>query len=233
MENISICISHLFATSVIYPLMRFPMAWDSVDSGEVFHSRSMEVVMRLPKFFPLASLAAVALAGCQATPTSLPMAEPDPAAECHWSIIPGSLDLNDVATALEKRDFLIRDTDTDLGVVYAEHAERAIYHNADAIRPRVGIGIGVGRGVSVGSGVGVGFGGWGWGMDDATRIERVSVALSDSEVRVSRDIRLFDWNGDLREFRSASDANFCVALRQDMTPMNSSGSSMDNTGEAP
>lgn len=59
----------------------------------------------------------------------------------------------------------------------------------------------------------LGFGG-GPGIDEATRVERVSAVVAEREVRVTRDIRLIDWRGDLRESRSASDADFCRDLRR-------------------
>lgn len=155
------------------------------------------------------------LAGCQTAPTSMPVAEPAPSASCHWTITPGSTSLAEVVDVLENRDFLVRDTDTELGVVSADRAERAVYHNADAIRPHIGGVIVGGSGgyIGVGTGVGIGIGGGRGTIDDATRIERVSVAVGETDVRVTRDIRLYDWAGDLRESRTASDAQFCQDFR--------------------
>ncbi|MGQ7248784.1 hypothetical protein ACUN9Y_15785 [Halomonas sp. V046] len=192
--------------------------------------------MRMPKSMPpirrsrassaLVSLSVIgvtlAMAGCQATPTDLPQAQPAVSTSCEWSPAPGSVAMTDVVAALERRDFLVRDTDAALGVVSAERVERATYHNADAVRPQLGGFVlgGSGGRVGGGVGVGVGFGGGGWGgwgtIDDATRVERVSVALDAERIRVTRDIRLFDWRGDLRESRTASDSEFCVALRNDL-----------------
>tara|TARA_B100000678_G_scaffold249926_1_gene224461 strand:- start:88 stop:519 length:432 start_codon:yes stop_codon:yes gene_type:complete len=138
-------------------------------------------------------------------------------------VVAGSVSLADVVTVLEGRDFLVRDTDTALGVVSAEKTERTTYHNADAVRPRLGGFVLGGSGGHVGAGVGVGFGSWGWGTnDDATRVERVSVALDGQDVRLTRDIRLFDWTGQLRESRTASDADFCASVRQQLASVASS-----------
>lgn len=157
------------------------------------------------------------LGACHSTPQQMPVAEPAPSSGCQWPVVAGSVSLADVVTVLEGRDFLVRDTDTALGVVSAEKTERTTYHNADAVRPRLGGFVLGGSGGHVGAGVGVGFGSWGWGTsDDATRVERVSVALDDQEVRLTRDIRLFDWTGQLRESRTASDADFCAAVRQQL-----------------
>lgn len=155
------------------------------------------------------------LAGCQTAPTRMPVAEPAPAANCHWTIPPGSTSLAEVVAVLENRDFLVRDTDTMLGVVSADRAEYTVYNNADVFYPRFGGVIFGGSGgyIGVGSGVGFGIGGGPGFVDDATRIERVSVAIGDTDIRVTRDIRLYDWAGELRESRTASDADFCQDFR--------------------
>ncbi|MBY5985659.1 hypothetical protein KUW18_16325 [Halomonas sp. DP5Y7-2] len=157
------------------------------------------------------------LSACQTTPQQMPVAEPAPSQACQWPVVDGAVSLADVVAVLEGRDFLVRDTDTALGVVSAEKTERTTYHNADAVRPRLGGFVLGGSGGHVGAGVGVGFGSWGWGgSDDATRVERVSVALTDQQVQLTRDIRLFDWTGQLRESRTASDASFCTSIRQQL-----------------
>lgn len=176
----------------------------------------------------IAASLALVLSGCQVAPSSMPVAEPAPAASCHWAITPDSVDLADVVNVLENRDFLVRDTDTTLGVVSADRAERAVYHNADAMRPHIGGVVVGGSGgyIGVGTGIGIGIGGGGWGtVDDATRIERVSVAVADTDVRVTRDIRLYDWAGELRESRTASDAHFCQDFRAQLEgrPVSTSG----------
>lgn len=42
------------------------------------------------------------------------------------------------------------------------------------------------------------------------------MALTDQQVQLTRDIRLFDWTGQLRESRTASDASFCTSIRQQL-----------------
>ncbi|WP_275286782.1 hypothetical protein [Halomonas elongata] len=157
----------------------------------------------------------LALVGCQATPTRMPEAEPAPAAACHWPVNEGAVPLARVVEVLESRDFLVRDTDTSLGLVSAERAERTLYHNAVDPQPRFGGFLfgGSGGHVSSGVGLGIGFGGGGAASEEATRIERVSVVVGSESVRVSRDVQLYDWRGQLRQSRTASDADFCHELR--------------------
>lgn len=154
------------------------------------------------------------LAGCQVTPTTLPVAEPAPAAECRWPAGPGD-SLARAVTALETEGFLVRHTDASLGLVSAERARNTIYHDHGVERlPRFGGFVLGGSGGHVASGVMIGIGsGIGPATDEATRIERVSVVVGERQVQVSRDIRIFDWRGELRESRSASDAAFCRDLR--------------------
>lgn len=157
-----------------------------------------------------------ALAGCQVTPTTLPVAEPAPSAECRWPVASGD-SLARAVSALEAEDFLVRHTDATLGLVSAERARTTIYHDHGVERlPRVGGFVLGGSGGHVASGamLGIGIGGGiGPATDEATRIERVSVVVGEAQVQVSRDIRIFDWRGELRESRSASDAAFCRELR--------------------
>jgi len=159
------------------------------------------------------------LAGCQATPSTLPAAEPRPAAECRWPLgdrAPRPL-VRAAVDALEAEGFLIRHTDLALGLVSAErtrilpgYGDR--YDGWETRGMFGGIGIGGGRG-GVSSGVMIGFGGVGSLTRDATQLERVSLLAGDGEVRVSRDIQVIDWRGELAEARSASTAEFCQRLR--------------------
>lgn len=173
---------------------------------------------------PLAAcLAALLLAGCQVAPTTLPAAEPRPAAACTWPLeeqAPRAL-LRAAVTALEAEGFLIRHTDLDLGLVSAERSRilPGYGDRHDGWDSRWegrgvfgGLGIGGGRG-GVSSGVMIGFGGVGSLTRDATQLERVSLLAGDGEVRVSRDIQVIDWRGELAEARSASTTEFCQRLR--------------------
>ncbi|MFQ3789470.1 hypothetical protein [Halomonas sp. A29] len=162
------------------------------------------------------------LAGCQATPTVLPSAEPRPAAECRWEadgIEPREW-VRRALNALEADDFVVRNTELALGMVSAERT-RTIpgygdrYDSWERTGFFGGFGLGGGRGVS--SGVMIGFGGAGGSItQDATQLERVSVVADPGWVRVSRDIQVIDWRGELRESRSASDTAFCRSLHQAM-----------------
>lgn len=162
------------------------------------------------------------LAGCQTTPSVLPSAEPRPAAECRWEA--GDVESREwvrrALDALETEDFVVRDTELALGVVSAERT-RTIpgygdrYDSWERTGFFGGVGLGGGRGFS--TGVMIGFGGAGGSItQDATQLERVSVVADEDWVRVSRDIQVIDWRGELRETRSGSDAAFCASLRQAM-----------------
>lgn len=159
------------------------------------------------------------VAGCQTTPSTLPVAEPRPAAECRWTIGDGAIQplVRAAVEALEADGFLIRHTDLALGLVSAERtrilpAYGDRHDRWDSRGMFGGIGIGGGRG-GVSSGVMIGFGGVGSLTRDATQLERVSLLAGDGEVRVSRDIQVIDWRGELAEARSASTAEFCRGLR--------------------
>ena len=159
------------------------------------------------------------VAGCQTTPSTLPVAEPRPAAECRWTIGDGAIQplVRAAVEALEADGFLIRHTDLALGLVSAERtrilpAYGDRHDRWDSRGMFGGIGIGGGRG-GVSSGVMIGFGGVGSLTRDATQLERVSLLAGDGEVRVSRDIQVIDWRGELAEARSASSAEFCRRLR--------------------
>lgn len=168
---------------------------------------------------PVIGLAALLLAGCQTVPSTLPVAEPRPAAACSWPLgeqAPRAL-LGDAVAALEAEGFLIRHTDLALGLVSSErtrilpgYGDR--YDRWDRRGVFGGIGIGGGRG-GVSSGVMIGFGGVGSLTRDATQLERVSLLAGEGEVRVSRDIQVIDWRGELAEARSASTTEFCQRLR--------------------
>ncbi|MBB3192288.1 hypothetical protein [Halomonas cerina] len=155
------------------------------------------------------------LAGCQATPSTLPQAEPLPAEACHWPAPEAArnVTLDAVASALEEEGFLIRHTDTGLGLVSAERSQRTFYHyHGIDPWPRLGGFVLGGRG-HVASGVMLGIGtGIGPVTDEATRVERVSVMVGEQTLQVTRDLRLFGWRGDLVESRTASDADFCQRL---------------------
>ncbi|MFG6176810.1 hypothetical protein ACGTN6_06185 [Halomonas sp. THAF12] len=151
------------------------------------------------------------LAGCQAVPSQLPVGEPAPAEACRWersSDVPPAT-LNRVVAALEADGFLIRHTEASLGLVSAERSERTVFHGA----PEPDIFVLGGSRSRFGHGVFIG-GGFGVGVldDEATEIQRVSVVVGADTVRVSRDIQLFDWRGELRRSRTASDASFCREL---------------------
>lgn len=169
------------------------------------------------------------LVGCQAAPTALPMAEPPPAAECRWE--GGGLAseewLRRALTALERDGFVIRHTETALGLVNAERTRTVPGYGDFYDRERVGVfggyGVGGGRG-GLSTGVMIGFGGVAGSITrDATRLERVSLVADGDWVRVTRDIQIIDWQGEIRETRSASDTDFCLSLRNAMAAIDTRG----------
>lgn len=163
------------------------------------------------------------LAGCQTTPSALPSAEPRPAPECRWSA--GGADTESLlrrsVAALEAEGFTIRHTDLTLGLASGERTRTLPGYGGfhDPWWDRRGpfghyIFAGGGRGgFSGGARVGFGAGYYGGMTRDAAELERVSVMVGE-EVRVTRDIQLFDWRGELRQTRSGSVADFCLRLRQ-------------------
>ncbi|NWN82123.1 MAG: hypothetical protein HLX48_03870 [Halomonas sp.] len=171
---------------------------------------------------PWPLLAMLALVGCQSVPATLPVADPPPAPACHWSsaAVPADEILRRAVVALENDGFLIRHTATAPALVSAERTRILPgYGSRDDGWGRHGVfgGIGLngGRG-GFGGGVMIGFGGVGSLTRDATELERVSLLVSGSEVRVSRDLQVIDWRGELAEARSASTDAFCGDLRRAM-----------------
>lgn len=162
----------------------------------------------------LATLLGLVLAGCQLTPTELPVAEPSPHDSCRWEL-PGhtpAMTLAQVATALESEDFLVRHADPQLGLVSAERSSPTFFQSRVDPWPRLGGFVMGGSGGGFHSGVGIGIG-MGTYRDDATLVERVSVLVEGKQVQISRDLRIFDWQGELGESRTGSDEAFCRSLR--------------------
>lgn len=156
------------------------------------------------------------LVGCQTPPSTLPQAEPPPDAACRWPAPEGARNatLEAVASVLEEEGFLIRHTDTGLGLVSAERIRRTLYHyHGIDPWPRMGGYVLGGSGGHVSTGVLLGVGaGMNPVTDEATRVERVSVVVDEQMLRVTRDLRLFGWRGDMVESRTASDGEFCRRL---------------------
>ncbi|WP_445158666.1 hypothetical protein [Halomonas sp. E14] len=168
----------------------------------------------------------IMLAGCQAAPSVLPAAEPRPAPECRWEAgdTPAPDWVRRALTALENEGFVVRHTALGLGLVSADRTQvlpaYGDFHDdweGSGFYGGYGVGVGGGRG-GFSTGLMIGFGGGvGSVTRDATRLERVSLVADADWVRLTRDIQVIDWRGDLRETRSASDADFCLRLRQVMT----------------
>ncbi|MCG6659727.1 hypothetical protein HOP52_18415 [Halomonas campisalis] len=159
------------------------------------------------------------LAGCETTPSALPAAEPSPAAECRWEA--GEVSsvewVRRAAAVFEGEGYEVRHTDPALGVISVERRRRVPGYGDPYdswSRPTWFGSYGVGRGGGFSTGVMVGFGSVGYMRGDATRLERVSLVADGQAVRISRDIQVIDWQGDQRESRSASDADYCRQLRE-------------------
>lgn len=169
------------------------------------------------KVIPISMTCLLALAGCQTVPDRLPQAEPGPAAACAFPVHQAADSLAAVTRAvdvLEEWGFSLDATDTRLGLVSASRERELVgyYDRYDYYSPygsgfRLFGGMGVGRGSSIGLGVGGRFGA-GVGQTP-TEVERVSVLVSDAQLRLSRDIRRFDHFGEQREAYSASNDDFC------------------------
>ncbi|ATJ81269.1 hypothetical protein ACFPTY_18805 [Halomonas beimenensis] len=154
------------------------------------------------------------LVGCQSLPSRLPEAEPAPSAACRWPVQADRppATLTRVVAALEEEGFLVRHTAPALGLVSAERAERTFYPGH--VEPDIGAFVLGGSHGRRGGGVWLGLGaGFGTLSDEATEVERVSVVVGET-VQVARDIRLFDWRNELVRSRTASDATFCLDLRE-------------------
>ncbi|MGO1913623.1 MAG: hypothetical protein ACTH04_03805, partial [Halomonadaceae bacterium] len=173
------------------------------------------------KSIPISLTCVLALAGCQVVPDRLPQADPAPAASCYFSIDTPSNALATQKTSLETSvdvltewGFTLNSTDTALGLISASR-ERALHGYYDRYDNAYGYGrdmrvfggLGIGRGSGIGFGIGGGFGG-GIGQQPV-EVERVSLLVNDTDIRISRDIRRFDHVGDLRESYSASNDDFC------------------------
>ncbi|WP_346796300.1 hypothetical protein R5M92_12615 [Halomonas sp. Bachu 37] len=165
------------------------------------------------------------LAGCQMLPDRLPQAEPPPAQACRWSeTVPAETILNTGVEVLTGWEFDLDSSDIPLGVITASRVrQRAGLYPGYDLYDRFGSGthvfggFGFGRGGGFSTGAMLEFGGR-TGVEHEDR-ERVTVLVergAENLVRVSRDIRRFDHFGDLRESRSASDAEFCQRLRDAM-----------------
>ncbi|MFG6665882.1 hypothetical protein ACGK9R_02095 [Halomonas sp. HNIBRBA4712] len=166
------------------------------------------------KSLPIGLACLVALAGCQTVPDQLPRAEPAPAPACHFStqgVASDALFRQSVAL-LERWEYQLDTTDAALGLVSASKERELIgYYDPYDSYYGVGSGIRVFSGVGLGRRSSIGLGlGFGDGIGQRpVESERVSVLVSDGDVRLSRDIRRFDQLRDLRESRSASDDDFC------------------------
>lgn len=165
------------------------------------------------------------LAGCQVLPDRLPQAEPPPAQACRWSeTAPAETILNTGVEVLTGWEFELDSSDVPLGVITASRVrQRAGLYPGYDLYDRFGSGThffgGFGYGWRSGFATGamLEFGGR-TGVEHEDR-ERVTLLVEEGEeniVRVSRDIRRFDHFGDLRESRSASDADFCRRLHDAM-----------------
>lgn len=167
------------------------------------------------KSIPISLACFLALTGCQVVPDQLPQAEPAPAASCYFPSA-NERALEASVDVLTEEGFTLNSTDTALGLISASR-ERPLHGYYDPYDNAYGYGRGMrlfgGLGIgSGGSGIGFGVGGIGFGGgvgQQPVEVERVSLLVHDAHIRISRDIRRFDYVGDLRESYSASNDDFC------------------------
>nr|WP_299243628.1 hypothetical protein [uncultured Halomonas sp.] len=170
---------------------------------------------------PILPVIALALAGCQSLAPADPLAhnaEPLPA-PCTWTRndqASRELWLRATVEALEARDYVIRYTDTPLGLVSAERRTRQPGLGA-VDRPILGgssVWGSVGRrsGFSIGFGTGFGGGIGGGYHDDPIEIERLSVIIDEQNVSITREASIVDPGGYVVDSRSRNHSEFCREL---------------------
>ncbi|SDN51557.1 hypothetical protein [Vreelandella arcis] len=176
------------------------------------------------KLTPFSFVCLLALGGCQAVPSSLPRAEPPPAAACYFPIdAPSTLTAS--VDVLTEWGFSLDASDTNLGLLSASRTQELHGYSDLYASPRFRSGsalhlfggLGIGGGTRLGIGLGGGFG------QPPIEVERVSLLWDQRHMRVSRDIRRFDQYGSLREGRSASTESFCQRLQHALSAQTATG----------
>lgn len=155
------------------------------------------------------------VAGCQGVGYQDPLGrEPAPLpVACSWprdGDAPREEWLRAAIATLEARNFTIRNTDVELGVVSAERTTRLPGLGA-VDRPWFGgsaLWGSLGRSSGIGIGYGVRFG------DDPVQIERLSVVVDDDDVRITRDSSVVDPGGYLVDARPDNRAGACRELSE-------------------
>lgn len=156
----------------------------------------------------------MALSGCQSMTPQDPLGR-DPRvlpAECSWSRDDDASRqqwLRVAVNVLEERDYTIRHTETQLGVISAERTTR-LPGLGSVDRPWFGASslwgsFGYHSGLSLGYGVRFG--------DDPVNVERLSMLVGEQDVHVSRDSRVTDPDGYLIDARPDNREPFCRELR--------------------
>ncbi|WP_227367418.1 hypothetical protein [Halomonas sp. M20] len=170
---------------------------------------------------PILPVIALVLTGCQSLAPADPLAsnaEPLPA-PCTWTRndqASQALWLRATVEALEARDYAIRHTDTQLGLVSAERRTRQPGLGA-VDRPILGGSsvwgsVGRGSGFSIGFGTGFGGGVGGGYYDDPIEIERLSVIIDEQNVSITRGASIVDPGGYVVDSRSRNRGEFCREL---------------------
>lgn len=156
----------------------------------------------------------MALSGCQSMTPQDPLGKAPRTlpAECSWPR-DGEASrqqwVRAAVDALEEREYTIRHTETQLGVISAERTTRLPGLGA-VDRPWFGgssLWGSFGHHSGLALGYGVRFG------DDPVKVERLSVLVEDLSVSVSRDSSVTDPDGYLIDARSDNREPFCRELR--------------------
>lgn len=172
----------------------------------------------------LISAVIIVLSGCQTSPDSRSLAVSVPDEACRFAH--GQTDIapfmRNSIRVLEDEGFTLRSTDSALGVISAwresslhDHDERFNDHGFLS-GFRVFGGFGSGGSSTFGLGIGTQIGADRYA--NALKIEDVSLVVDDMVVEITRDVRLFDSQGRLRDAYNASHAAFCEKLQQALIP---------------
>lgn len=161
-------------------------------------------------------VAGMLLAGCASGPPRLPEHSEPAAAACQWPAPEAGTFryLRQVIAALESDDFVIIESEAQLGLVTAQRSRILAGYGMPGYQPLFGLsgffGLGGHRSAGMAINLNRSFG------DDPTQVERVSVLARDARVSVTRDLQIVEADGRLRSGRVVASDAFCGALHEDI-----------------